>query len=58
MPLPKNAVEQRRVEDDEYIQENSKVRIQDAIADVDDPDVVRALEEIAHILTGDDRFEQ
>ena len=63
MPLPNNAADEKRTEDEQHIQDrrlisdDSKEKVENGIEQVDDPDAADALRELAHILTGDDRFE-
>ena len=61
--LPDSAIgeaQARRQQNDidrSRVSEESRQALADAIESVDDPDAAAALSEVAHILTGDDRFD-
>ena len=63
MPLPNNAADEKRTEDEQHMQDrrlisdDSKEKVEAGIEQVDDPDAADAIRELAHIITGDDRFE-
>ena len=62
--IPNNAVDearQNRAENDlarDRVLEPNRQRLADAIEQVEDDEARAALRELAHIVTGDDRFER
>jgi len=63
LELPEETIAQKEQADEENnldrrkISEESVTVIYEYVQNIDDPDLKKAVAEVAHILTGDDRFD-